>query len=256
VAIRTVVLDSETGLADYGVGGGITWDSSASGEYEETVAKARVLTARRPPFDLLETMRRDPDGPIHNLDKHLRRLGDSAAYFGFAFPQAEIRMALEASISSRTQEAEPWRVRLRLERDGHFEIGVSTLDTREPLPVIVELDDRPVDPADIFLFHKTSLRSRFEEARKRHGDAADVIMVNKLGEVTESTVANLGVKLDGRWWTPALDCGLLAGIGRAEGLRAGTIAERRIRVEELAGAQELALISDLRGWRSARLVGS
>jgi para-aminobenzoate synthetase / 4-amino-4-deoxychorismate lyase len=256
VAIRTVVVDSETGLADYGVGGGITWDSSASGEYEETVAKARVLTARRPPFDLLETMRRDPDAPIHNLDEHLRRLGDSAAYFGFAFPKAEIRMALEASISSRTQEAEPWRVRLRLERDGHFEIGISTLDTREPLPVMVELDDRPVDPADIFLFHKTSLRSRFEEARKRHSDAADVLMVNRLGEVTESTVANLGVKLDGRWWTPALDCGLLAGIGRAEGLKAGTIAERRIRVEELAGAQELALISDLRGWRSARLTGS
>jgi para-aminobenzoate synthetase/4-amino-4-deoxychorismate lyase len=256
VAIRTVVVDSETGLADYGVGGGITWDSSPEGEYEETVAKARVLTARRPPFDLLETMRRDPGEPIHNLDMHLDRIGDSAAYFGFTFDRTQVVMALEASISGSADADRPCRVRLRLERDGHFEIGVSMLDTGEALPVTLELDDRPVDPADIFLFHKTSLRSRFEEARKRHGDAADVIMVNKLGEVTESTVANLAVNLEGRWWTPAIDCGLLAGIGRAEAIAEGKLAERRIRIRELAGAQELALISDLRGWRSARLIGA
>jgi para-aminobenzoate synthetase / 4-amino-4-deoxychorismate lyase len=256
VAIRTVVVDSQTGLADYGVGGGITWDSSPNGEYEETVAKARVLTARRPPFDLLETMRRDPGSAIHNLDDHLRRMGDSADYFAFTFPQGQVRMALEAAISDKAAADRPSRVRLRLERDGHFEIGVSTLDTAEPLPVTVALDDLPVDPADVFLFHKTSLRSRFEEARRRHSDAADVIMVNKLGDVTESAVANLAVRLDGRWWTPPVDCGLLAGIGRAQAMAEGRLEERRIRVGELAGAQELALVSDLRGWRSARLIGA
>src|SRR4029077_20365382 len=32
VPIRTVVVDSETHTAEYGVGGGITWDSRAEGE--------------------------------------------------------------------------------------------------------------------------------------------------------------------------------------------------------------------------------
>ena len=50
VAIRTVVQDAETGTAEYGVGGGITWDSRAAAEYDEVVAKARVLTALRPSF--------------------------------------------------------------------------------------------------------------------------------------------------------------------------------------------------------------
>ena len=40
VAIRTVMVDAETETAEYGVGGGVTWDSSAAGEYDETVAKA------------------------------------------------------------------------------------------------------------------------------------------------------------------------------------------------------------------------
>ena len=88
VAIRTVVVDAETGAAEYGVGGGITWDSRAGTEYEEVVAKAKVLTARRPRFDLVETIRFDPrQGGFVHLDLHIARLSGSAGYFGFAFDE-------------------------------------------------------------------------------------------------------------------------------------------------------------------------
>jgi para-aminobenzoate synthetase/4-amino-4-deoxychorismate lyase len=43
VAIRTVVLDSETNLATCSVGGGITIDSTAAEEYEECLVKSRFL---------------------------------------------------------------------------------------------------------------------------------------------------------------------------------------------------------------------
>jgi para-aminobenzoate synthetase/4-amino-4-deoxychorismate lyase len=43
VAIRTVVLDSETGVATCSVGGGITIDSTAEDEYEECLVKRRFL---------------------------------------------------------------------------------------------------------------------------------------------------------------------------------------------------------------------
>ena len=59
----------------------------AGGEYDETVAKARVLTARRPPFELLESMRRDPGESIRRLGQHVDRLRSSAAYFGYAFDE-------------------------------------------------------------------------------------------------------------------------------------------------------------------------
>ncbi|GAB4435534.1 MAG: hypothetical protein Kow0031_17270 [Anaerolineae bacterium] len=44
VAIRTVAIDRQSGLAEYGVGGGIVWDSDPEQEYEECQIKARVLS--------------------------------------------------------------------------------------------------------------------------------------------------------------------------------------------------------------------
>ncbi|MCA1613635.1 MAG: aminodeoxychorismate synthase component I, partial [Acidobacteria bacterium] len=72
VAIRTVVIDAETGAAEYGVGGGLTWDSACGDEYEEALAKAAVLAGRREPFRLLETMRLE-GGRYSLLDRHLAR---------------------------------------------------------------------------------------------------------------------------------------------------------------------------------------
>ena len=43
VAIRTVVVDTETGVATCSVGGGITIDSTAEEEYEECLVKSRFL---------------------------------------------------------------------------------------------------------------------------------------------------------------------------------------------------------------------
>ena len=48
VAIRTVVLDRETGAAVYGAGGAITWGSDADAERAELQAKAAILRGRLP----------------------------------------------------------------------------------------------------------------------------------------------------------------------------------------------------------------
>jgi len=44
VPIRTALVDRGTGLASYGVGGGITWSSDPAAEYAELRAKAEILT--------------------------------------------------------------------------------------------------------------------------------------------------------------------------------------------------------------------
>ncbi|MFB7817241.1 aminodeoxychorismate synthase component I [Paenibacillus chitinolyticus] len=51
VAIRTVLLDTHTQQAVYGVGGGVIWDSTAEDEYDEMRTKSKVLTYR---YDELE----------------------------------------------------------------------------------------------------------------------------------------------------------------------------------------------------------
>jgi len=251
VGIRTVTLDTASRTAEYGVGGGITWDSDASAEYEETVAKTRVLTARRPGFELLETMRHDPAEGVRHLDLHLRRLAASADYFGFRYDETDVREAVEKTIASAPPA--PGRVRLALGKDGTARVAYTPLAT-EPDVVRVALDDVPQDPRDVFLFHKTSRRKRYEDARRRHADGDDVLLINERGEVTESTIANVAVRMDGRWVTPPIEAGLLPGIGRAVALDDGSVSEASVTIEDLRSSEELALISDARGWRRAVLV--
>jgi para-aminobenzoate synthetase/4-amino-4-deoxychorismate lyase len=56
VAIRTVVIDSESGVATFGVGGGVTIDSTAEREYEECLVKSRFLHATPVEFQLFESI--------------------------------------------------------------------------------------------------------------------------------------------------------------------------------------------------------
>jgi para-aminobenzoate synthetase/4-amino-4-deoxychorismate lyase len=111
VAIRTVVVDRRSGEAVYGAGGGITWDSDGGAEYAELRTKTAVLTAGRHNHQLLETLAYSPE---HGA-RHLDRLADSAAYFGFDWDAAHTREVLQSALSGR---ASPGRVRIRLTRGG------------------------------------------------------------------------------------------------------------------------------------------
>jgi para-aminobenzoate synthetase/4-amino-4-deoxychorismate lyase len=147
----------------------------------------------------------------------------------------------------------PSRVRLALGKDGTVRVACTPFAT-EPDVVRVSLDDVPQDPRDVFLFHKTSRRQRYEEARRRHPDVDDVVLINGRAEVTESTIANVVARFEGRWVTPPIEAGLLPGIGRAVALDDGSVTEAPVTIEDLRSAEELALISDARGWRRAVLV--
>jgi para-aminobenzoate synthetase/4-amino-4-deoxychorismate lyase len=250
VAIRTVTVDGESGLAEYGVGGGITWDSRAGSEYEEAVAKARVLTDRRPGFELLETLLHEPGSGLRRLERHLERLRGSAAYFGFAYDERAVREALDAEAAAAGDR--PTRVRLLLDRAGRITTASMPL-AAGPEPARLEIDDVPVDPEDVLLFHKTTRRERYEAARARHPDADDVLLVNTRGEVTESTIANVAAQLGGRWITPPLDAGLLPGTERAALLDERTIEEGTLRPDALRLATELRLMNATRPWRRAAL---
>jgi para-aminobenzoate synthetase/4-amino-4-deoxychorismate lyase len=251
VAIRTVVLDRETGTAEYGVGGGITFDSAADREYEEAVAKARVLTAARPAFELFETLRHDPGSGYRHLDEHLERLGASARYFGFRLDLEDVTAALKRAADGLTR---PMRVRVALARDGRTSVEVSDLPEAPAGPVRVAIDPDPVDPDDPWLYHKTTRRAPYERRRERRPDVDDVLLVNDRGEVTESTIANLAVRLDGRWVTPPPDSGLLPGSYRQVLVREGSLVERPVTVADVRRTEELALVSSVRGWRAAELV--
>jgi para-aminobenzoate synthetase/4-amino-4-deoxychorismate lyase len=255
VAIRTVVLDGETGTAEYGVGGGITWDSEAKAEYEECVAKAQVLSVRRPSFDLLETMRWEPGKGYLWLDRHLDRLVASAGYFGFCVDPELVARYLEKAAEEHGS-GEPAKVRLMVSRGCEISVEWHDLPRAPDAILQVVVDDDPIDPADVFLYHKTTNRAPYDRRRERHPGVDDVILVNRQNEITESTIANVAARFDGRWWTPPLDAGCLPGVYRAVLLYEGRLAERIITAAELERCEGLALISSVRLWRPAALAAT
>ena len=245
VAIRTVVIDTETNVATFGVGGGVTIDSTAEREYEECLVKSRFLRAAPVEFQLFESMLR-ADGEYFLLSRHLDRLRDSAAYFGFPFCEEEIRTALE-------RVAGNGKVRLRLWKDGRIETAVSAIDPSESRRVA--LASEAVDSADRFLFHKTTKRDFYNAQLAARPDCDDIIFWNERGEITESTIANVVVSIDGELFTPPVESGLLAGTFRNQLLDEGKIKERVITVAELKDSREIYLINSVRKFVTADLRG-
>ena len=249
VAIRTAVVDTSSKEAVYGTGGGITWGSEAAAEHAEVLAKAAVLAARPREFELLETMRHDPERGLRNRDRHLQRLATSAEHLGFRFDPATARRVLDARLADEPAA----RVRVRLRRDGALAVDVEALPAPSAGLLLLAVDDDPVDPREAWLYHKTSTREPYDERRNRRPDVDDVVMVNTRGELTEVTRATLALELDGQWWTPPVESGCLPGVERARLLDLGVLCERVLRWEDLYRATGLAVISSLRGWRAAEL---
>ena len=248
VAIRTAIVDRRKGTVSYGVGSGIVWDSEASAEYDECLLKAAVLGRSTPTFELLETIRWTPDAGFFLLSRHLHRLRDSAEFFGFVCRIDEAEQALAEAVRGGR---EPRRVRLLAAADGSVRVESAPLPPQPP-PARLGLAREPVDPDDPFLFHKTTNRGVYERARRPGLD--DVILWNPRGEITESTIANIVVEVDGSRVTPPVACGLLAGTLRAELLARGEIAEAVVRVEDLRRARRLWVINSVQEWRPATLV--
>ena len=249
VAIRTLVVDERDRSAEYGVGGGVVHESTATDEYREAMVKARVLERHRAPVTLLETMRWDPGEGIWLLDRHLDRLRSSARYLGMTVPEVEIGDLLDTVAGD-----EPLRVRLLVPEQGRPSIEITPLVTGSPI-VGLAVDTVPVDRTDFLRYHKTVRRAPYEEAAERHPDADDVVLVNERREVVETTIANLVVRIGEEWLTPPLEAGCLPGVYREELIDRGAIAVRSLAVVDLVGADEVAVVNSVQGWRSAKLLG-
>lgn len=252
VAIRTALIDRAAGQAEYGVGSGVVWDSEAEAEYAECQLKARVLHTRRPRFDLLESLRWTPEAGYWLLERHLGRLAEAAVYFGVPLTLAEVRARLTALAA--TLPPAPHKVRLLVAPSGAAHVEAAALPPAPAGAVRLALAAAPISAADPFLFHKTTHRIVYEQARAAHPEADDVLLWNEAGEVTEACLSNLAVRCEGRWWTPPVAAGLLAGVYRAELLAQGVLRERVLTVAETRQAEALAVINSVRGWRPAQLL--
>jgi para-aminobenzoate synthetase/4-amino-4-deoxychorismate lyase len=72
--------------------------------------------------------------------------------------------------------------------------------------------------------------------------------VNSRGELTETSIANLVLKIGGVNYTAPLSCGLLPGVFRKTLLEKGEITERILYPRDLDEADNIYAINSIRRW--------
>lgn len=249
VPIRTVVIDNKSKTATYGVGGGITWDSTSKDEYNEMITKASLLTVKRPSFELLESIKLE-NGKYELLDNHIERLQNSARYFGFSIDMEKVQKNLKQFADSHSDDS--MKVRLIVSKNGHVKINgemISPITDNQ----IVSIASTPINKNDPFFYHKTTNRKIYIDHKSEHPESFDVLLWNQEGEITEFTNGNIVVELDGTFWTPPQECGLLAGTFRQTLLEKGELKEKIITLKEIQEATRTWFINSVRGWIEVRL---
>jgi para-aminobenzoate synthetase / 4-amino-4-deoxychorismate lyase len=240
VAIRTAIIDHESGSAEYGVGGGIVWDSTNADEYGEALLKSQVLTEGTGEFSLLETLLWTPKEGYFLLETHTARIRDSADYFDFPFDEMHLKNLLN---EMEVQFKSPQRLRILLDRFG--KITSETRESKEEKRTFkVKLADAHINSADPFFFHKTTNRGIYPPTQ----GFDDVLLFNEKDELTEFTIGNLVLQIKGELFTPPVSSGLLAGTFRAHLLESGQVKERVIYTKELQGCEKIYLVNSLRKW--------
>lgn len=252
VPIRTVEQRGEALVC--GIGSAITLDSLPAAELAEWRAKSRFLLRAQAPIAALETLLLQ-DGQFPRLAGHLARLQRTAQHFGLRLPLASVRKALVALAAQ--QPVGSWRVRLTVGPRGEVTTQQQPLPDTPPL-VLLALAARPIDtegPAAEFLQHKTTRREIYQPfVDSKPARAFDVLLWNPAEELTECSFGNLALRIDGAWFTPHREAGLLPGVYREELLQQGRLQEARLMKQDLGRADGLAFFNSLRGWVPARLV--
>src|SRR5947209_2791304 len=176
------------------------------------------------------------EGRIPFLDRHLARLQGSLRALGLAAPAQEIAALVRPFAG--TDEAV-----LRVEvRDGRATVTVRELPALEPPAVITASEPHQPYP------HKTTSRDAFVDAAAEAevAEADDALLLTHEGWVAEGTAWTLF------WWdgdalrTPALELGILPGIGRGRLLELARGAEGRHGRSALEG-KSLLLVNAVRG---------
>lgn len=204
-------------------------------------------------LSLIETLRFEPGVGFRNLDRHRARMAGSAQALGLSFRAADFEEVLNAVPEDEGLR----RVRIELHPTGrltltHAAFAPVSEGTVWSARIAAETH---LSSADTLLRHKTSQRGLYEAARAEFAlaEADEVLLLNERGEICEGTITSLFLP-DGKggFLTPALACGLLAGVERQSLIDVGMAREAVLTPADLAG-RDLFLGNSLRGLIPARL---
>ncbi|OCQ94333.1 hypothetical protein BCD67_06660 [Oscillatoriales cyanobacterium USR001] len=198
-------------------------------------------------FQLLESLLWEPESGYFLLDRHLQRLERSANHFQFPISLTEINQALQALTT--TFKSIKQKIRLTISIDGKLTLQAQILDSGIlKNGAFVGIASQPIDPQLPLFYHKTTYRSPYTIALESQPKCQDVLLWNKEGFITESTIANIVINTPTGKITPPVNSGLLPGTFREQLLAEGKIREELISLDDLRNTKTIFLINSVRRW--------
>lgn len=237
VAIRTIQLYK--GQAIYGVGGGITWDSTWESEYREVHQKAAVLYRKQARFQLITTGRVSQKSLLFE-DQHLERLIKASRYFAFPFDPEDLRQKIEEECQV-CDSHQDYRLRISLSKSGEIELSSQILTPLSPSFCQAQLCLQEADLNQAFTYFKTTNRPHLSLGEQ------EIIYHNATGELLETSIGNLVLKINGKLYTPPTSLGILPGIYRQHLLERGLVDEKVLTLKDLAQAEAIYGCNAVRG---------
>ena len=237
VAIRTIQLHK--GQAIYGVGGGITWDSTWESEYREVHQKAAVLYRKQARFKLISTGKISQKRLLFE-DQHLERLTEASRYFTFPFDPEYLRQKIEEECQA-CDSHQDYRLRISLSKSGEMELSRQNLTPLSPSFCQAKLCLQEADLQQAFTYFKTTHRPHLSLGEQ------EIIYHNAAGELLETSIGNLVLKIAGKLYTPPTSLGILPGIYRQCLLEKGQVEEKVLTLKDLAQTEAIYCCNAVRG---------
>ncbi len=242
VPIRTLTITGDRYI--YSAGGGITYDSIPSSEFEEILHKTSFL--KQGQYELIETMRLE-DGTVKRFSYHENRLNKSAAHFNFIKP--DFKEAVASYIEGKNLASGVYKLRVTLSREGKLNISHAVLPENNQ-PVTAVLAEAPILGAPDFIEHKTTVRHQYGGKRN---DSDVVLYYNDILDITEFNIGSIVIKEAGEFYTPPLSSGILSGVMRQALIDDEIITEQNITLNDLRhkyknGQIDLFMINSAREW--------
>lgn len=243
VAIRTIEINKTKGKL--GVGGGILYDSKKESEYREALLKADFFTKLQKPPKLIETILWSKDKGFWLLGLHLRRLEKSCEFFSFPFNPERIKKKLKEKITKSKTDI---KLRLLINASGQIAVFAKRVE-KTNLPVKAKVNQKRIDSSNIYLYHKTTKRDFYNQARKKAAAKGffETIFFNQKNELTEGTITNIFIKKKKKLYTPQLSCGLLPGVLRQHLLKKNKAVEKILYRRDLEKADKIYVGNSVRG---------
>lgn len=191
---------------------------------------------------VFETMRTE-DGKVAELSRHMRRALKSCLTLGIPFPEEDaFRRAIARELEAT--DIQVGRLRVTFDRNGFL----ATHTPYEDSNLLARLT-----------FHSTSQVERGEQLKCYPYDHRfeildgaldmgfdDAIIFNKDNEVTETSIANIALKISDQWITPPIAAGILPGVMRALAIEELDVKVESLHISQIPLVESACLLNSLK----------